>query len=323
VKTNAFGDILGLAFSLIQQGDFASAHAAAETLLSDYGTHPDIASAVRQVADCYLAAKRGDQALILYEKLLERKPSLKEQNNAYAGIARTNILQGNEAAAQSMTELILNNYTDPNDAARAIIVIGEEYYLRAQDAKRHGHQEQARQDFLKSIALIECDVLGIVDIDPNGVLEPDTDTPEYPGLNDALESMTWYVLGLNYWQLGQWYPAADAFMRAIDADPRHEFAGSMHWLVSDCYEKLKRDGAVSVEEADPVIEWGYQTLFDRYPDSRDVEYAAIQLGKIHLARGEPVSACVYFNWFLDHTHADNGQIADIGRIMERMEGCTR
>jgi hypothetical protein len=53
-------------------------------------------------------------------------------------------------------------------------------------------------------------------------------------------------------------------MRAIDADPRHEFAGSMHWLVSDCYEKLKRDGAVSVEEADPVIEWGYQTLFDRY-----------------------------------------------------------
>jgi len=43
-----------------------------------------------------------------------------------------------------------------------------------------------------------------------------------------------------------------------------------------------------------VIEWGYQTLFDRYPDSRDVEYAAIQLCKLYLARGKPVSACVYF-----------------------------
>ena len=55
--------------------------------------------------------------------------------------------------------------------------------------------------------------------------------------------------------------------------------------------------------------------FDRYPNSRDVEYAAIQLGKIHLARGEPVAACEYFNWFLDHTHANNGQVADICRIL--------
>ena len=115
--------------------------------------------------------------------------------------------------------------------------------------------------------------------------------------------------------------SADAFMRSVEANPNHQFAGAMHWLVSDCYEKLEKSGHISSEEADPVIEWGYQTLFDEYPDSRDVEYAAIQLGKIHLARGEPVSACVYFNWFLDHTHADNGQIADIRRILERMEGC--
>ena len=55
-------------------------------------------------------------------------------------------------------------------------------------------------------------------------------------------------------------------------------------------------------------------------DSRDVGYAALKLGKIHLARGKPVSACVYFNWFLDYGHAADGQIADVGRILERMEG---
>ena len=38
-------------------------------------------------------------------------------------------------------------------------------------------------------------------------------------------------------------------------------------------------------------------------------------------KSEPVSACVYFNWFLDYEHAADGQIADVGRILEQMEGC--
>ena len=49
----------------------------------------------------------------------------------------------------------------------------------------------------------------------------------------------------------------------------------MHWLISNCYENLKRS-----EEADATIEWGYQTLFDAYPNDRDVAYAAVQLGRI-------------------------------------------
>ena len=110
-------------------------------------------------------------------------------------------------------------------------------------------------------------------------------------------------------------------MASIEINPGHRLVGAMHWLISDCYEKLKLAGEVLAEEADPVIEWGYQTLFDNYPDNRDVGYAALKLGKIHLARGESVSACVYFNWFLDYEHAADGQIADVGRILEQMEGC--
>ena len=74
-------------------------------------------------------------------------------------------------------------------------------------------------------------------------------------------------------------------------------------------------------EADSVIEWGYQTLFDSYPAARDVAYAAVQLGRFNLARGRPVSACVYFNWYLDNAHANDGQIPEIHRILEEMEGC--
>ena len=96
----------------------------------------------------------------------------------------------------------------------------------------------------------------------------------------------------------------------------------MHWLVSDCYEKMKKAGQLSAEEADPVIEWGYLTLFETYPKSYDVEYAALQLGKLNLARGMPVTACVYFNWFLDQAEiGDVRMIREVRRILEGMEGC--
>ena len=110
-------------------------------------------------------------------------------------------------------------------------------------------------------------------------------------------------------------------MYSVETDPNHQWAGTMHWMISDCYKKLQADEVLTAEEADPVIEWGYKTLFDRYPDSRDVEYAAIQLCKLYLARSKPVSACVYFNWMMDHMHAESGQFADIRQIMEKMEDC--
>jgi len=52
-------------------------------------------------------------------------------------------------------------------------------------------------------------------------------------------------------------------MYSVEIDPNHQHAGSMHWLISDCYENLRDEGVLTAEEADPVIEWGYKTLFDR------------------------------------------------------------
>jgi hypothetical protein len=71
-----------------------------------------------------------------------------------------------------------------------------------------------------------------------------------------------------------------------------------------------------------VIEWGYRTLFEQYPNSRDVEYAAIRLIELNLARGKPVSSLVYINWFLDRSEFDHPQRAQIiHRLIAGMEGC--
>ncbi len=250
-----------------------------------------------------------------------------EQQEPVVGLAACDIIDKLETAdfatVQANIQVFVDTYKEYLGIDFFIVFISERYYYRAQNAKRHSNHEYARQNFLSSIALIENSILGIVDSEPNEAVMVDDLALDYPMLSEASESTAWYLLGLNYWQLGNWLYAADAFMNSIDANPDHRHAGSMHWMVSHCYEKLKQDSLVSAEEADAVIEWGYKTLFDEYPYSRDVEYAVLQLGKIHLARGEPILAGEYFNWFLDLTHADNGQIADIGQILERMEGCSR
>ena len=288
---------------------------------TEYSLYPGFAHAIHTVAQCY-HSRREDYAtaISLLQLALESAVDPAARIAAYKGMAQCLAKQGNDQEASEIVAAMLSEDVTQEGLPRAIFLVAEQY---TRSGLENTNPEQARADFEKSIAIIEHDVLGIVESDPNGQISPDIEIVELPTMSKNVESDAWYLLALNYWYLGRWFPAADGFLRSIEANPNHQFAGSMYWLVSDCYEKLKRDGVVSAEEADPLIEWGYQTLFDRYPDSRDVEYAAIQLGKIHLARGEPVSACTYFNWFLDHTHAENGQIADIGRIMETMEGCSR
>ena len=223
-------------------------------------------------------------------------------------------------------------------ADEAVFLIGEEYYYAGQKSES---KTLAKEYYRESIELIEDYIWAPVDNDPNEGLEgdewaegEDNAGEEYetdmtleevisePAFSDHFESSVWYVLGLNHWQLGEWFEAADAFMTSIEINPRHVYAGSMHWLVSDCYEKLEKSGHISSEEADPVIEWGYQTLFDNYPDSRSVKHAAIRLAEINLARGKPVTALFYVNWFLDHSDFDDPRrMQIIHQLMVGLEVC--
>jgi tetratricopeptide (TPR) repeat protein len=297
--------------------------------LPDYSHRVDTVSLL---IDCLLRLEEYDQAATIATDLLENTAIYENSDRyrllAHETLGRIYVKTGDAAKAAEERETasmeldwILSSYVQEPDFD-AILELGEAYYSRAEEAISVGNREEAKANFEKSIAIIEQDVLGIVESDPNGVINTDSDIADYPTMSKNVESDAWYQLALSYWQLGQWFSAADAFLYSIDANPNHEFAGSMHWLVSDCYEKLKRDEAVLAEEADPLIEWGYQTLFDQYPESRDVEYAAIRLIEINLARGRPVTALVYVNWFLDHSAFDDPRRMHlIHHLMAGMEVC--
>lgn len=112
-------------------------------------------------------------------------------------------------------------------------------------------------------------------------------------------------------------------MQSVAADPNHEYAGAMHWLVADCYEKLKKAGAVSSDEADPIIEWAYQTLFDKYRNCPQVYYAALRLGHINLDKGRNATACIYFLWFAENAYREDEYMSELDQVLRAMEECKR
>lgn len=244
-----------------------------------------------------------EYAIDLFRDLSSASPDPKVQIRCAEGIGKGYVRLGNDVGVQEQIDLLITQFLAdyPKEAASSVLDIGEEYYWAAQRAAMNNDAQSAAAAYVKGINVF-TDVL-----------------PVLP--NDDIRCMAFYMMGLDYWYLKQWQPAADAFEVSIEANPQFIFAGAMHSLISHCYEKLKAVGELTAEEADPVIEWGYQTVFDQYPDGYLGEIAALRLGEINLARGMPVTACLYFNWFLDRVDADDGRILEVQRILEGKEVC--
>jgi tetratricopeptide (TPR) repeat protein len=287
------------------RGDEAAADARLALIQRNFAGDTEYPDALSWTAYEYRKSGRYVKAIQLYQDLYAMNPESKVRLRCDEGIARAYVRLGDDAKVQEQVDRIYADYyTDnPSGVAFYVLAIGEEYYNHAQAAAGRGDEDSARAAYVKSINLLEEAI------------------PTLP--EDRYRCMASYMIGLDYWYLEEWLPAAEAFLDAIQANPRFEFAGSMHRLVSGCYENLKLEGQIDNEEADPIIEWGYQTVFDRYPQNPafEAEYAAVRLGEINLARGKPATACVYFNWFLDRADEEDGRIAMVQRILEGTEGC--
>ena len=257
---------MGVAYSLILLGDNAAADAAVDTLLSDYAADPALSRAVREVANCYMASQRGEQALALYGKALGLNLSPEEQNDAYAGIARTDGIQANDAAVQSAIDFILEKFTDPNDAARAMFTIGEAYYYKAHtDPNTCNELSVYANDALpKAIAVWEQ----LIDYMPQSEFAPDA----------------WYFSGASYRRLGEIEQMISCYITLTDNWPDYKFNWSADPYIGLGFEILKEQGYFTAEEADPWIESYYLKTIDKYPYGCMANEARTGLAKLYKSR---------------------------------------
>jgi tetratricopeptide (TPR) repeat protein len=235
-----------------------------------------------------------DQAVKVYGAVLTEQASAPDCLKALTGMAQASVQLGEDIHVGEITDRFLSEHAGEENLLQSILQIGEEYYYLGQMKSAKGDAAAALAAYQKSIDLLESTLSAVQ--------------------NQRDRCVYLYTIGINYWQLKQWFAAAEAFLEAIETDPNFRFAGSMHRLIADCYEHLKEEGLIDKEEADSIIEWGYQAVFERYSQppypAFEAEYAAMRLGEMNLARGRPVTACVYLNWILDRAEDNMGLAAD-------------
>jgi tetratricopeptide (TPR) repeat protein len=289
--------------SSLGRGDVSAADAYWPQLQKDFAKEPDYSDALSWAAYEYRRFGHYLQAVRLYEQLYAMNPGPKVRLRCDEGIARCFVRLGDDARVQEQVRRIYERYYPGNREGVAFYVnaIGEEYYNLALAVLQNGDVAGAQAAFQKAVDLLES-------------VYSTMPTAHY-------QCVASYLMGLCRYYQKDWQSAADYFLAALEAEPGFQYAGAMHWMIGVCFENLKSEGQVEAEEADAVMEWGYQTVFERYPQDRGALYAAMRLGEMNLARGRPVTACVYFNWILDRAEDNIGLAAAVGRLLEGKEVC--
>ena len=111
----------------IELEDDTAAQAAIDKLITDFSNDDGIADAVDTVADQYRDSGRYDEALQLYEEVVDTWPSTEQAAGSQVSVALINIQLGNDAEAQSAVDTLLTDYSEYTDLREGLERIAEKY----------------------------------------------------------------------------------------------------------------------------------------------------------------------------------------------------
>lgn len=106
--------------SYVAEGNDVAADAAVEKLFTTYSGHKDTSEAVYEIARKYYDLEKYEKAGQLYQYVIDKWPNSEQMILAKAGVAKSNILLGNEAAAQAELEKLIVDFNDRAHLPQAI-----------------------------------------------------------------------------------------------------------------------------------------------------------------------------------------------------------
>ena len=304
------------AIASIEAGDQEQAKQSLQALMKIYSDDP--AADWMVSISAYLRDAHFDKVELTYQSPIDGEFNQATPMALQACLFKLYAWGGQDEQAMAAASDIATGYRYQKDFPKLLILMVEEYYYRALQERQRDQQQTAKTCFQNSAMLIERHLLGISENDPN----MKSSAAESIVSDKLFESEVWYTLGVIYFQMEEWLLSADAFFKSLQLNPNHQFSGGMHGLIAGCYRRFKGDNKLPPEVADLVIEWGFKTLFENYPNDRDVKYAAMSLGELYLMQGKPLQACEYLNWFLDHAKSNDGRIPRVQKLMDE-GGCMR
>jgi len=229
-------------------GDDTAAQAAVDKLLTEFSGNKYKPRAIHDTAYEYRKLGRYDKADQLDQYVIDTWPEDEQVMWAKMDMAKSNIVLGNDAAAQAALDSLIADFNDHPDLPQAIFRIGESYYNKAFRREKEGLDAEAKDNFKKAIA-----VWGKIMTE----LPPSATTPE-----------AYYFSAVCYSRLRQHTKAIEQYQNVVANWPDCENASRAQFMVARIYEHLKRTSVLPEAEAVAMIKAAYERILQEYPDSR-------------------------------------------------------
>jgi len=103
---------MDVAISNIELGKDSEAQAATDKLLVDFAVHPNLPELLYKVADKYQVLRRHEQAILLYQYLVDNWPESDRAVGAQMDVAISNIALGDDPNAQAAIDRLIADFND-------------------------------------------------------------------------------------------------------------------------------------------------------------------------------------------------------------------
>ncbi|MHC4527230.1 MAG: tetratricopeptide repeat protein [Planctomycetota bacterium] len=235
---NAASSQMNVAIIRIVRGEKTAAQAAIEELIAKFADDAYLPHALENIAEKYFDLEQYGPAKQWYEYVVENWPEAEYALWAQAGVASSNILLGNESAAQAAIDDLLGNYPDREGVERALEELGDSFSRRGRCSKAVGQQNRRAIWVQRSLA--RCYVM-LAD-EPNATAATDRLLSEFAasdGLPRALRQ-----LADSYRQMGNREKARELYRYVVaDGSDPEEVVWAQVGLVRSLVSDMEYDAA--------------------------------------------------------------------------------
>lgn len=240
-RAEAIGVYRYLAQASAGLGDAEQASIWSDALMTRFGDHPDIAGVLIETGHAFRRYGLYIKATEVYREVLLKNCARKDHLCALTGMAQSYIHLGEDARVNEIVEQIVRDYRQEEKCGYSVFVIGEEYFIRAEQVLQTGHQTEAEENYQRAERVWE--------INRNRI-------PEDP----KHQAMATHFTGWTYQQRGDCEKAVELYEKVLEEWPSYEKTWQCALVACDCYEKLTIAGILSRQEANKFIKKCYERI---------------------------------------------------------------
>jgi tetratricopeptide (TPR) repeat protein len=133
---DSFWPKMGLAITSVDLADFETGDSLTKQIFSEFADDDRISMASRKIGDAYRHIDHHEQAIELYQYVLDNHADSEHAMWSQMGIATANNYLGNYDAAEAATEKLCKNYAEHPSIYKAIQAIADHYRWRNVQYKR-------------------------------------------------------------------------------------------------------------------------------------------------------------------------------------------